>query len=128
MKKSVYRQFKDALDLSKSKEHKIHKPIFRIALFLIFALFVSCVLIDGFSVITGSYYAYCPDDQVYPCKNPFYDDKSPICLNYSCDELLYPGESIGEEPSFLSSYFFFFVLIILILAVVSNKIYWRGKA
>jgi hypothetical protein len=121
--KNELKKLQEELDLKKSM--KIHKPIFRIALFSILSLFVLCLLTDGIGVMFGSQYLKCPSDNVNPCENPFYttdcDD------DFNCVEELQPGEVLGDRPSFLSRNFGFISLAIVLCAWLLNFAYFKQK-
>jgi hypothetical protein len=103
-----------------------NKIIFRVGIALIFLW----LLLAGWSMnfVWGEqFYIHCPEKSgLYgtPCRNAFYNplDRNPTCVKYGiCDkELLSPGETYGNPPSFFASYFGTFTLIMVFVMVLLN--------
>jgi len=119
---------KNPFDLT--KHFKINKKVFRTGLFIILGLFLITLLVDGLGVIKGVKYIECPEDSEAPCENPFYDP-STSCFNnsfnccldddiFSCREVLFPGEIIGQKPSFLTRKLQSITIFIVILCFLIN--------
>jgi len=123
-----FSEWKERLDLSKNKRIKIHKPFFRAAMILIALWFFAAVLVDGVSVLTGSFYVECPKRSPGLCENPFYNEFAVGSTDelYSVKSLV-PGQVLGDKPSVLSSYFGFGVLMLVFFATVANKVYFLNK-
>lgn len=111
-----------------SKYYKSDKVIFGTAILLVLVLVSIILYQDNFNG-SNKYYSYCPTTEKDGCFNLFYnssyckDSLNPVCSV----EHMFPGQELGEKPSWLTTNFLSIGFLILISAFIINTlIYNKG--
>jgi hypothetical protein len=140
---SFNNRWEDKFNLSKRFPDYFTKKVFNIAFVVVFLLIAILIFTDG---LENHYYISCKDS--HPCVNTLFacrgvpfgqspmisgvdclkatDEK--LCVAGLCDTpYIEPGQTLGEQPSFLFRYCPLFMLLILALAVVVNHLIYAVK-
>lgn len=137
------KDIQEKLDLNNKYPGYFTKIIFRVGLLLMVLVFVITFVTNDFTF--KSFYVECPKDSPRPCVNPFYfcnadtvitDEPCPVknplevCAKGYCrDQLLFPGNYIGEKPNLMYRLSYSLLMAILAVTFVVNHLWyvWRQK-
>jgi len=126
------KEFTDRLDLKKRFPGYFNIWIFRAFHLMIAILILVVCIVDGPEVIyPGKQFVDCYSDE--PCINPYYQGNEPFFAptgNPIYDqEIVYPGETLGDKPSGLSLQSHKIILLLFVWPFIINHLihYWRNK-
>lgn len=123
-----YKNLKEKLNVSRHFPQGYFNKMFLNGMFIALAvLLVVVVASNNFSFHV--YSVECKAGQY--CENPYYGVlEGRVCEQYPrlCDdELVFPGERIGQPSHWLVEYFELFSLIWIAFAFLVNHLLWRNK-
>lgn len=116
----------------KGFDYRVNRLLILVAFIVIASLLLIILVQDNFSG-ENKYYSECPSNTKDRCFNAFYN--SNLCSDGSIDPLnplctvkeMFPGETLGDKPSFLVTYFpTISSIILLITLLINNFVYNKG--